>query len=143
MRSCDTCPGGADCAADNLHPVLMQVHELYRGGMTDKFDILFALGEESVALLEKHDAQVTPPCWTKAALLAIADIIANKPEEDVKELVSSAVAAFSRFPWQIKELVEQAPDLYQAILEKDLNGDFDKKTTKRSLVKTCKAVAFQ
>jgi len=46
MRTCDICPGGAACAGVNLAPVLMRVLNLYAGGKTDKFEILFALDED-------------------------------------------------------------------------------------------------
>ncbi len=143
MRTCETCPGGSDCAGFNLHPVLLQVHALFVGGTTDKFDILFALGEEHEALLEKHDNQLSKACWTRAALLAIADIIAaRRGTEDVPALIASAVSAFERFPWQITELVEQAPDLYQDIIENDPEGPFARDMSKRAFVKICKAVAY-
>lgn len=141
MRSCDTCPGGADCAAVNLHPILLRVHSLYASGMTDKFDILFSLGEESEALLERHDDQVSKVCWTKAALLAMADIISNGPEE-AADLIASAVASFEHFPWQITELVEQAPDLYGAIIEQVPQSAFADTMSKRDFVKICKAIAY-
>jgi hypothetical protein len=147
MRSCDTCPGGKECAGVNLHPILLKVLILYAGGMTDKFDILFSLGEESEALLEKYDTQVSKDCWTKAALLAIADVITNKDSDNWSEeapaLIASAVAAFERFPWQITELIEQAPDLYQAISEHQSDGTFAADVSKRAFVKFCKTVAYQ
>jgi hypothetical protein len=147
MRSCDTCPGGKDCAAVNLHPILLQVLSLYAGGMTDKFDILFSLGEENEALLEKYDDQISKACWTKAALLAIADIITDKNSDnwsdDAPILIASAVTAFERFPWQINELIEQAPDLYQAIYERRPDGEFAAGVSKRAFVKFCKAVAYK
>lgn len=143
MRSCDTCPGGSDCAAVNLHPILLKVHACYANGMTDKFDILFSLGEESEALLEKYDTQVSRPCWTKAALLALADIIVEQQDQDIAQLLSSGIKAFERFPWQIPELIEQAPELYQAIIERDPDGPFAADNTKRGFIKICKAVAFE
>jgi len=147
MRSCDTCPGGKECAGVNLHPILSQVLGLYVSGVTDKFDILFSLGQDSEDLLEKYDDQVSSECWSKAALLAIADIITNRNSgdwpDDVPALIASAVAAFERFPWQITELVEQAPDLYQAIYERDPDGAFTTEISKRAFVKFCKTVAYQ
>lgn len=147
MRACDTCPGGKECAGVNLHPILLQVLVLYAGGMTDKFDILFSLGEENEALLEKYDNQVSGICWTRAALLAIADIITDKDSDNWSEeapaLIASAIAAFEHFPWQITELVEQAPDLYQAIFERQPDGDFAADVSKRAFVKFCKSVAYQ
>ncbi len=147
MRSCDTCPGGKDCAAVNLHPILLEVLNLYSSGITDKFDILFSLGEENEALLEKYDNQISKPCWTKAALLAIADIITAKESEnwsqDAPDLIASAVIAFERFPWQINELVEQAPDLYQAIYDHEPDGAFANGVSKRAFVKFCKTVAYK
>jgi len=142
MRSCDTCPGSTDCAGVNLHPILLQVHGLYAGGVTDKFDILFSLDEASEALLERYDDQVSKACWTKAALLAIADIIATAKDQDSNTLIASAVAAFERFPWQITELLEQAADLYQAIVERDPESPFATTLSKREFIKTCKAIAY-
>lgn len=147
MRSCNTCPGGKDCAAVNLHPILLQVLSLYAGGLTDKFDILFSLSDENEALLEKYDNQVSRTCWTKAALLALADIITAKRSDswsdDAPALIASAVSAFASFPWQITELVEQAPELYQAIYEREPDGNFATDVSKRAFVKFCKSVAFQ
>ncbi len=146
MRTCDTCPGGKDCAGVNLHPILLQVLSLYTNGVTDKFDILFSLSDEHEALLEKYDKQVSKTCWTRAALLAIADIISGKNSdnwsEDAPALIASAVAAFERFPWQITELVEQAPDLYQAIIEGRSGDTFTSEVSKRAFVKFCKSVAY-
>ena len=147
MRNCDTCPGNTDCAGTYLHPVLSQVLGLYAAGTTDKFDILFSLGEENEALLEKYDDQISKACWTKAALLAIADIITDKNSDNWSDeapvLIASAVAAFERFPWQITELIEQAPDLYQAIFERQPDGAFAADVSKRAFVKFCKTVAYQ
>lgn len=146
MRTCDTCPGATDCAGVNLHPVLLRVHELYAQGVTDKFDILFSLGEESEALLERYDDQVSKACWTRAALLAIADIIADGQRgggsNDIHALMASAVAAFERFPWQINELVEQAPNLFQVVVERDPESDFAAGMSKRAFVQICKAIAY-
>jgi len=50
MRACDICPGGAACAGVNLAPVLVRVLDLYAGGKTDKFEILFALDEDEVEI---------------------------------------------------------------------------------------------
>lgn len=146
MRSCDTCPGGKDCAGVNLHPILLQVHQLYSQGVTDKFDILFSLGEESEAMLEKYDDQVSKVCWTRAALLAIVDILAETEKNgrpgDTHDLIASAVAAFERFPWQITELVDQAFDLYQAMIERDPESAFAANMSKRDFIKICKAIAY-
>ena len=146
MRSCDTCPGTTDCAGINLHPILLQVHGLYADGVTDKFDILFSLDEASETLLERYDDQVSKACWTKAALLAIADIITaakdQDKDQDTNTLISTAVAAFERFPWQITELLEQAADLYQAIVERDPESPFATTLSKREFVKICKAIAY-
>ncbi len=143
MRTCDTCPGGGDCAGLNLHPVLLRVDALFAAGRTDKFDILFALGEEDEALLERFDGQVSKACWTRAALLAIAEILAGEDDaERIRARMAAAVAAFERFPWQITELVEQAPDLYGAILEHAPDGPFADALTKRAFVKICKDVAY-
>ena len=146
MRTCDTCPGGKECAAVNLHPILTHVLGLYADGVKDKFDILFSLGEENEALLEKYDAQVSKDCWTRAALLAIAGLITvknpKKWSHDAPALIGSAVAAFERFPWQINELIEQAPELYEAICENDPNGTFKTGVSKRAFSKFCKSVAF-
>jgi hypothetical protein len=142
MRICDTCPGGSECAGTNLHPILSQVLNLYTQGVTDKFDILFTLGDESEALLEKYNDQISRTCWTRAALLAIADSITKNQPDDVDNLVRTAIKAFERFPWQISELVEQAPGLYQIIVERDPDGTFSQRTTKRTFMKICKSIAY-
>ena len=146
MRTCDTCPGGKNCAAFNLRPILSRVLDLHASGITDKFDILFSLGEDHEALLEKYDDQVSKDCWNRAALLAIAGLITAKNSEkwshDTPALISFSVTAFERFPWQINELVAQAPDLYQEICENDQNGTFSTFVSKRAFAKFCKSVAF-
>ena len=75
MRSCDDCPSARGCAGNNLYPVLMQVYDLYAGGMTNKFDILDALDDDSEALLVRFNKLISPVCWSKAALLAMAEAI--------------------------------------------------------------------
>ena len=146
MRSCDTCPGGKGCSAVNLQPVLLSVLNLHASGVTDKFKILFSLGPENELLLEKYDAQVSKACWNRAALLAIAGLITTKSSEEanneVQSLLNFAVSAFERFPWQVKELVAQAPELYQEICENDTDGKFSKNVSKRTFAKFCKATAF-
>ena len=151
MRSCDDCPGAKGCAGNNLYPILMQVYDLYGGGMTNKFDILDALDDDSEALLVKFNKLVSSVCWSKAALLATAEAIerlakADTPDEDLEDRVLAAIAqakdAFENFPWQLSELVEQAPDLYQAILEACPDTGFADQISKRSLVKMCKGIAY-
>ena len=146
MRTCNTCPGGKECAAVNLQPILLRVLSLYASGVTDKFQILFSLGEENELLLEKYDAQVSKDCWSRAALLAIAGLIKAKSSKnwskDAPSVIGSAVAAFEYFPWQINELVAQAPELYQEICENDLNGTFSSTVSKRTFAKFCKTIAF-
>ncbi|HER27188.1 MAG TPA: hypothetical protein ENI69_08770 [Rhodospirillales bacterium] len=156
MRSCDTCPGSNECAATNLHPVLAQVFSLYASGVTDKFDILFALEPESEALLEKFNSQISPDCWSKAALLTIADTIttlivgldsspplADTFRQRIEADLAMAVDAFSRFPWAVAELVEQAPDLYQEIVDRTADAAFADHMSKRNFVKLCKQVAYR
>lgn len=147
MRACDDCPGGPECAGTSLHPVLAQVFALYAGGTTDKFDILAALGEESEALIEKYDHRVSSLCWSKAALLAIADMVAGSADSDdfattTRTTVSTARDAFERFPWKLEEIVEQAPDLYQAILDQS-STPLEDVLSKRAFVKICKDVAYR
>lgn len=146
MRSCDDCPGGTECAGSNLHPVLVKVLDLYAGGTTDKFEILFKLGEESEALIEKYDHRVSTDCWSKAALLAIADVMARlDAAEDAPDVARAtlevACAAFKRFPWKLGELIDQAPDLYQAILDQG-NNELEGALSKRAFIKICKDVAY-
>ena len=146
MRTCDTCPGGKECAAVNMQPILIRVLSLYASGVTDKFEILFSLGEDNEKLLEKYDSQVSKDCWSRAALLSIAGLITAKSSKkwsnDAPLLISSAVEAFERFPWQISELVRQAPELYQEICENDLSGTFSTNVSKRTFAKFCKTVAY-
>ena len=142
MRNCDTCPGNTDCAGTNLHPGLSQVLGLYAAGTTDKFDILFALGEKNEELLERYTFRVEPDCWTKAALLAIADATVKMDPDDTEQLLTVAIRAFERFPWQIEELIEQAPALYQAIVNNNTDDRFADTISKRDFVKICKKIAF-
>ena len=151
MRSCDDCPSAKGCAGNNLYPILMQVYDLYGGGMTNKFDILDALDDDSEALLVKFNKLVSPVCWSKAALLATAEAIerlatAGAPDDDLEDRVRAAIAlakdAFENFPWPLSELVEQVPDLYQAVLEACPGTAFADRVSKRSLVKMCKEIAY-
>jgi len=156
MRSCDTCPGNNECAATNLHPVLAQVFALYATGITDKFDILFALSPDSESLLERFDAKISPDCWTKAALLVISDRITTVSvgldfkghlqdnfQEQIRADLAMAVDSFEQFPWAVSELVEQATALYQAIIERTAESAFADRISKRSFVKLCKEVAYR
>jgi hypothetical protein len=146
MRSCDDCPGGTECAGSNLHPVLVKVFDLYDAGTTDKFDILFKLGDEREALIEKYDHRVSEVCWSKAALLAIADVVARtEAEADIathaRATLATARDAFERFPWTLAELIEQAPDLHRAILDQSPEP-LDEHLSKRAFVKMCKDIAY-
>jgi len=156
MQSCDTCPGNNECAATNLHPVLVQVFDLFNSGVTDKFDILFSLSPENEALLEQYNSMISPDCWSKAALLAIADAITTLSEEidsgddlqdtfaeQARAILAMAVDSFEHFPWAVSELVKQAPALYQAIIERTTEDDFANRISKRNFVKLCKDVAYR
>lgn len=152
MRSCDTCPGGSECAADNLAPVLAEIYALYRSGMTNKFDILFALPDNSEALFEKYDNQVSRICWTKATLELISGVLAStdyRQADDaefdaaVRQVLVAMVAAFNKFPWYISGLIGQAPELYEAICFLEQGNIFASQMTKRQFVKLCKAVVYQ
>ena len=151
MKSCDDCPGSTQCSGHNLHPVLVRVFDLYDGGMTDKFDILFALGEDDEAVLERYSAHVSSACWTKAALLAIVEVVSRltdvggssvPADERVMRTIQTARDAFSRFPWSLDELVVQAPDLYGLIVEKCPDEALCEALNKRAFVKMCKDIAY-
>ena len=151
MQSCDDCPSSINCSGHNLHPVLVRVYDLYDAGMTDKFDILFALGDEDEDILERYTAQVSRACWTKAALLAIVEVVTRLGSEDmppedatrrVHDTVSAARDAFSRFPWRLDALVEQAPVLYALIVEKCPDKMLGDALSKRAFVKMCKDIAY-
>jgi len=151
VRSCDDCPSAKGCAGNNLYPVLMRVYDLYAGGMTDKFDILDALDDDSEALLERFNPLLSSVCWSKAALLAITEAIERlaldeSDGDDLEDRVQTAIAlakdAFERFPWRLSEIVEQAPDLYQAVLEACPGGAFAEQVSKRAFVKICKDIAY-
>lgn len=150
MRSCDSCPGGDACAGDRLTPVLLRVFELHSGGTTDKFEILFALDEAEEQLLETCTVNVERACWTKAGLGAIAELLVRRAEGAetlgdwpamLEETLSAARDAFARFPWRLTDLVEQAPDLHQAVLER-AGGEFPGAVSKRAFAKACNAVVY-
>jgi len=152
VRSCDTCPGGAECAADNLAPVLSEIHALYRSGKTNKFDILFALPDDFEELFEKYNDQLSRICWTKAALEIIAETLAtgHNPDHDrqafvndVQQRLVTAVGAFENFPWYVAGLIGQAPDLYEEILYRDSPGLFASHMGKREFVKLCRTVIYK
>jgi hypothetical protein len=151
MRSCDTCPGGEACAGDKLTPVLLRVFDLYAGGMTDKFEILFALDEAEEKLLETCAANVERSCWTKAGMGAIAELLVRRKEgaavaEDwpavLEETLSVARDAFARFPWRLTDLVEQAPALHETVLERSAGDGFSDTISKRVFTKACKTVVY-
>ncbi|MGB0747937.1 MAG: hypothetical protein ACPGO3_04270 [Magnetospiraceae bacterium] len=150
MRSCDTCPSGADCAGIGLHPVLVRVYDLYQSGITDKFDLLFALSEEDEAVIERFGHRVGEVCWTKAALLAIVEILSRvwntdaptSPEAETARVLSAAREAFARFPWRLEDLVAEAPALHELILETCPDDSPFADLPKRGFAKICKEVAW-
>ena len=151
MRSCDDCPGGEACSGDRLTPVLLRVFDLYAGGMNDKFEILFALGEEDEALLETYTVNVERACWTKAGLGAIAEVLVRRAGEAdgagdwpavLEDTLCTARDAFARFPWKLTDLVEQAPDLHAAVMHRTGDGEFSGAITKRVFAKACKTAVY-
>jgi len=151
VQSCDDCPGSVKCTSLHLHPILVRVFDLYAGGMHDKFDILFALDDEDEEALELCDAQVSRECWTKAALLAIGEVIGRigaggtVPEDAEQQLfgtIRMARDAFERFPWHLQELVEQAPGLYALIQEQCPSPELCERVSKRMFLKTCKDIVY-
>ena len=155
VRSCDDCPSAQGCAGNNLYPILMQVYDLYAGGMTNKFDILDALDDDSEKLLVRFNNLISPVCWSKAALLATAEAIGRlaldagggedgggKVEARVRAAIALARDAFENFPWRLSEMVAQAPDLYQAVLDACPDGVFAEQVSKRAFVKICKDIAY-
>lgn len=150
MKNCDDCPGSVKCTSTLLHPILVQVYDLYAGGTHDKFDILFALSDDDEEALEVCDARVSRACWTKAALLAIVDVVmrispSTSSKDAVRELydvIETARDAFSNFPWCLEELVEQAPGLYDLIIERCDTPELCNAVSKRSFLKACKTIAY-
>jgi len=152
LRSCDTCPSSKSCAGNNLHTVLRQVYDLYSKGITNKFEILDSLDDNSEVLLTRFNKQISSICWTKAALLTIAEVITEmlaldgsmeeNIEQDIQNCIRCAKDAFEHFPWRLTELVEQAPELYEAILEAYPKNDFLEKISKRQMIKICKSIAY-
>jgi hypothetical protein len=151
LRSCDICPGGSECAAVNLTPVLSEIHALYQAGTTDKFEILFALSGEAEELFERYNDQVSRICWTRAALEIIAGVLSsscvretNKDvfDEDVRKSLRTAVNAYAEFPWYVSGLIGQAGDLYDAVNYLDESDQFAVQISKREFVKICKKVVY-
>jgi len=151
MRACDNCPGGDACAGNCLTPVLVRVFDLYAGGTTDKFAILFALDEDDEKLLETYTANVQRACWTKAGLGAIADLLVRHDREAaerddwptvIEETLSTARDAFARFPWHLPDLVEQAPDLHAAVMDRIGGDGFAGAVSKRAFAKVCRAIVY-
>ncbi|MDP6708212.1 MAG: hypothetical protein QF893_17855 [Alphaproteobacteria bacterium] len=151
MRSCDTCPGGDACAGNRLTPVLVRVFDLYAGGTTDKFEILFALDDDDEALLETHAANAERACWTKAALNAITEVLVRYERAAVdrgdwpaviENTLSTARHAFARFPWHLPDLVEQAPDLYANLMDRVGGDGLSGAMSKRTFAKVCKAIVY-
>jgi hypothetical protein len=136
----------------NLRPVLVRVFDLYAAGVTDKFDILLALGDEDEQILERYTTHVSRVCWSKAALQAIAYVVGRLGHESilpkdvvgrVHETVSMAKDAFSRFPWSLDALVEQSVELYALIVEDCPNAALCEVMNKRLFVKMCKDIAYK
>ena len=138
-----------------LYPVLVQVYDLYACGMTNKFDILDALDEDSEALLVRFNKLISPVYRSKAALLATAEVVGRvapeagggedgggKQEDRVRAAIAVARDAFESFPWRLSEMVEQAPDLYQAVLDACPDGAFAERVSKRAFGKICKDIAY-
>ncbi len=152
MRSCDTCPGGSECAGDSLVPVLEEIYALYQSGVTNKFEILFALSDEAEVLFERYNDQVSRICWIKGALEVIAALLTppgeinenNDPSVDqVRQTLAVSVKTFENFPWYVSGLIGQAPDLYDAICYRDTSDRFSALLSKRNFVKLCKDVVYQ
>lgn len=151
MQSCDDCPGSVKCTSVHLHPILVRVLDLYAGGTHDKFDILFSLDEEDEEALELCDGQVSRDCWTKAALLAIAEVVGrigddgaapDDAEQQLYATIRTARDAFERFPWHMEELVEQAPGLYALIQEQNPSSELCDRISKRAFLKACKEIVY-
>ncbi len=151
MLSCDDCPGSVKCTSVHLHPILMRVYGLYAGGMHDKFDILFSLSEDDESALELCNAQVSRHCWTKAALLAIGELVGQlakegRAAEDVEQrlydTIRTARDAFAHFPWHLEGLVEQSADLYVLIQEQCLALELCERVSKRAFMKACKEIVY-
>jgi len=151
MRSCDTCPGGEACAGNCLTPILLRVFDLYAGGKTDKFEILFALDAGEEELLETHTLNVQRACWTKAGLSAIAEVLVRCEQVAadggdwqslIEDTLSTAKGAFARFPWHLPDLVEQAPDLHANVMDRIGGAGFSSAISKRTFAKACRAIAY-
>lgn len=151
MLSCNSCPGSVKCTSVHLHPILVEVYDLYASGMHNKFDILFALSDEDEDALELCNDQISRDCWTKAALLAIVEVVGRiaddgaSPEDAEQQLydtVRTARDAFQHFPWHLQGLVEQAPDLYAEIQDQCPDPELCSRISKRAFMKVCKEIAF-
>ena len=132
---------------------MVRAYDLYQSGKTNKFDILFSLSDDDEQLLERYTQNVERACWTKAALLAIVQILTRlsksgelTPGDDLEsvvfETIKSARDAFGSFPWHLEELVEQAQDLYAQIQEQCPDEDMCEQISKRTFVKICKSIAY-
>ncbi len=150
MRSCDHRPGGDACAGNCLTPILVRGFDLYAGGTTDKFEILFALNEDDEVLLEIYTANVQPAHWTKAGLSAIAKILVcherNAADGDwpavIEDTLSTARGAFARFTWLLPDLVEQAPNLHASVIDRIGGGGFAGAMSKRTFAKAGRAIVY-
>lgn len=151
MRSCETCPGGTACAGNCLMPVLLRVFDLYAGGTTNKFEILFALDEADEDLLETYTTDVQRACWTKAGLAAIAEALVREGQAAadradwpavIADTLGTARDAFARFPWHLPDLAEQAPELHANVMDRIRGDAFAGAMSKRSFAKACRAVVY-
>lgn len=128
----------------------MRVFDLYAGGKTDKFEILFALNEDDEKLLETYTINVQRACWTKAGLSAISEVLVRHERaaadrgdwtEVIKDTLSTARDAFEKFPWHLPDLVEQAPDLHANLMDRIGDG-FSGAMSKRTFAKACRAIVY-
>ncbi|CCQ72932.1 hypothetical protein [Magnetospira sp. QH-2] len=151
MESCERCPGADKCASENIQPLLEHAYRLHQKGL-DKMEILLAVDDELEQLIERYTADISPRCWNKAAVFAMAKVLAdadNATEAEGPGLItlyrtklSHAIAAFEPFPWNVTDLDRKSAELYDRLKSMSNHHHFSKRITQRAFRKLCADLAF-
>ncbi len=152
MESCDKCQGGDICAAVNLQPLLDHAYRMHQRGL-DKMQILLAVDDDLEILTERHTRDVRPACWTKAALLRIAAILADglrasqADDSGLENLfrgrIRRAAAAFELFPWALGSLDSQSMAVYGRLEELVGEDELRHHMSPRAFRKICSDIAVE
>lgn len=152
MEPCKTCPGAEACASKNILPLLDHAFHLHKQGLS-KMEILFAVDDDLEALVEKYTRNISSTCWSNAAAMSLARILAEAEQETdasgrelegfLLDRLRSAVAAFRNFPFAVHELDHISPDIFEMIEERMGDDSLENRISQRAFRKLCAQVAFE